>query len=71
MKILPRYTYDQFGRMTGRSRRTVQAWAMGHKIPGLGGGSITLAGVKDYFSMTTDELRELDIDIDDAVAASA
>ena len=55
MKILPRYTYDQFARITGKSRRTIQSWAMQGKIPGLSGGDITLGALKAYLGMTTDE----------------
>ena len=70
MKILPRYTYEQFARMTGKSRRTIESWAMRDNVAGLGNGYITLAGVKAYFEMATDELRELDIEIDEPVYAS-
>ena len=69
MKILPKYKYEQFAKMTGKSRRTIESWAMHGKVEGLHDGDITLAGVKAYFDMTTDELRELDIDLDDEPAS--
>jgi hypothetical protein len=70
VKILPYYDYNQFAKIVGRSRRTVDTWAARGRIPGLGGGRITLAGLKAHLEMETDQLRELDIDFDDPQGSS-